>query len=146
MVRRRACAAALVLAVAAAKLKGPHAGGVAAHYAERADRANHGESYCHPSRAGLRCQGLGPDKRCWIKESCKPDPTVQTLTISLTRTVPNDEHSAAESATCYGRRYPDLTYQFCEDGCDVRMLHKHFRDHGRAEGITSATAKTISVI
>ena len=114
-----------------------------------ADRKNHGESYCHPSRAGLRCQGLGPDKRCWIKESCKPDPSAgvtKTLTLTLTRTVPNDEHSAAESATCYGRRYPDLTYHFCEDGCDVRMLHKHFRDHGRAEGITSATAKTISVI
>ena len=38
MARRRACAAALVLAVAAAKLKGPHAGGVAAHYAEDISR------------------------------------------------------------------------------------------------------------
>ena len=134
MARRRVCVAALILAAAAAELKGPHAGGVA-------DRANRGESYCHPSRAGLRCQGHGLDKRCWMRESCKPDPGAmvqKTLTLTLTRTVQkvqNYEHSApAESATCYGRRYPDLTYHFCEDGCDVRMLHKHFRDLGRAEG------------
>ena len=37
MARRRVCVAALILAAAAAELKGPHAGGVA-------DRAHHGES------------------------------------------------------------------------------------------------------
>ena len=99
MARRRVCAAgalAALLVAAAAERQGPHARGVGTQYAERADRANHGESYCHPSRAGLRCQGLGPDKRCWIKESCKPDPTVQTLTLTLTRTVPNDDERAVK--------------------------------------------------
>ena len=45
MARRRVCVAALILAAAAAELKGPHAGGVA-------DRANNGESYCHRGRGG----------------------------------------------------------------------------------------------
>ena len=45
------------------------------------------------------------------------------------------KHTHAESATCYGRRYPDLAYHFCEKGgCDVHALHDHFRDHGRREG------------
>ena len=45
------------------------------------------------------------------------------------------KHTHAESATCYGRRYPDLAYHFCEKGgCDVHALHDHFRDHGRQEG------------
>ena len=45
------------------------------------------------------------------------------------------KHTHAESATCYGRRYPDLAYHFCEEGgCDVHALHDHFRDHGRQEG------------
>ena len=44
------------------------------------------------------------------------------------------KHTHAESATCYGRRYPDLAYAFCKDECDVRKLHDHFRDHGRREG------------
>ena len=45
------------------------------------------------------------------------------------------KHTHAESATCYGRRYPDLAYVFCEQGgCDVHALHDHFRDHGRREG------------
>ena len=125
MAQRRVCAAALVLAVAAAKRRGPPVarGG--------------GESYCHPSRAGLSCQGLGPDKRCWIRESCKPDPSAgvtKTLTRTLTSAVATDEHTPAESATCYGRRYPDLTYNFCENGCEVRRLHEHFQKYGRAEG------------
>ena len=44
------------------------------------------------------------------------------------------KHTHAESATCYGRRYPDLAYAFCKDECNVRALHDHFRDHGRQEG------------
>ena len=44
------------------------------------------------------------------------------------------KHTHAESATCYGRRYPDLAYAFCKDECNVRALHDHFRDHGRREG------------
>ena len=45
------------------------------------------------------------------------------------------KHTHAESSTCYGRRYPDLAYHFCEKGgCDVHALHDHFRDHGRREG------------
>ena len=44
------------------------------------------------------------------------------------------KHTHAESATCYGRRYPDLAYAFCKDECNVRKLHDHFRDHGRREG------------
>ena len=44
------------------------------------------------------------------------------------------KHTHAESAACYGRRYPDLAYAFCKDECDVRKLHDHFRDHGRREG------------
>ena len=50
------------------------------------------------------------------------------------------KHTHAESATCYGRRYPDLAYAFCrrrrseKGGCDIHALHDHFRDHGRREG------------
>ena len=36
------------------------------------------------------------------------------------------KHTHAESATCYGRRYPDLAYAFCKDECNVRALHDHF--------------------
>ena len=43
-------------------------------------------------------------------------------------------HTHAESATCYGRRYPDLAYHFCKGGCDVHALHRHFHDYGRQEG------------
>ena len=44
------------------------------------------------------------------------------------------KHTHAESASCYGRRYPDLAYAFCKDGCNVHALHRHFQNHGRREG------------
>ena len=44
------------------------------------------------------------------------------------------KHTHAESATCYGRRYPDLAYAFCKDECNVQALHRHFQSHGRREG------------
>ena len=44
------------------------------------------------------------------------------------------KHTHAESASCYGRRYPDLAYAFCKDGCNVHALHRHFQSHGRREG------------
>ena len=44
------------------------------------------------------------------------------------------KHTHAESATCYGRRYPDLAYAFCKDECNAQALHRHFQDHGREEG------------
>ena len=48
--------------------------------------------------------------------------------------VTTHKHTHAESATCYGRRYPDLAYAFCKDECNVQALHRHFQDHGRREG------------
>ena len=55
----------------------------------------------------------------------------------LNRTRAHDaqhKHTHAESATCYGRRYPDLAYAFCKDECNVQALHRHFQSHGRREG------------
>ena len=37
------------------------------------------------------------------------------------------KHTHAESATCYGRRYPDLAYAFCKDECNVRALLRDCR-------------------
>ena len=85
-------------------------------HAQRAVRAAGGSveaSYCHPARAGVRCQGLGPDKRCWTEASCEPDPrpalrearlrgwTRCTRTRGIDKDLPNTgtAHSMSSGAT-----------------------------------------------
>jgi len=66
--------------------------------------------------------------------------TILSLALGATAVVAQSPvhrlHTHAESATCYARRYPDLSYHYCnlKGECDVHALHDHFRNNGRNEG------------